>query len=402
MVLPDFKSWIAGYPGFAIGAAALLFLVIYLLARLIFGRGLHYIASRTKNKYDDIIIKKLRPNRASWLAPFIFTYILSYLAPDFQTAIQKVALFFILWLAALTLIGLLDAFNEIYESTPSFTGVSIQGYLDIAKILIFLVSIILSISVVTGQSPLLLLGGLGALTAVLLLAFQDTIMAFVASIQISTQNLVREGDWLEVPSFDADGVVINMSLYSIKIQNWDKTISVIPTHKIMETAYKNWRGMEESGGRRIMRSIRLDQNTVKFCTPEMIKDYGKIDLISEYIAKRQVPIINYKENHSPLDSPLDGPQVTNLEIFRAYIEAYIKNHPKIHTKKMDFIIRELAPTSTGLPVELYVFTKTTKWNDYEHIQAEIIDHLLAAAAFFDLRLFQEPAGSDFANALSSR
>lgn len=399
MTLPDFKAWIIANPYLAMGAAALLFIIIYLLARLIFGRGLLYIATRTKNKYDDIIVKKLRPNRASWLAPFIITYIFSYLAPEIQTVIQKVSLFFILWLTALTLIGLLDAFNEIYESTPSFTGVSIQGYLDIAKILIFLVSVILSISIITGQSPLLLLGGLGALTAVLLLAFQDTIMAFVASIQISTQNLVREGDWLEVPSFDADGVVTNMSLYTIKIQNWDKTISVIPTHKIMETAYKNWRGMEESGGRRIMRSIRLDQNAVRFCTPEMIQNYGKIDLIADYVAKRRIPILEYKDKHSPLDSPLDGPQITNLEIFRAYIEAYIRSHPNIHTEKMDFIIRELEPTSTGLPVELYVFTKTTKWNEYEQIQAEIIDHLLAAAAFFDLRLFQEPAGSDFANAL---
>jgi miniconductance mechanosensitive channel len=190
-----------------------------------------------------------------------------------------------------------------------------------------------------------------------------------------------------------------MSLYSIKIQNWDKTISVIPTHKIMETAYKNWRGMEESGGRRIMRSIRLDQNTVKFCTSEMIERYGKIDLIAEYVSSRQEHVNDYKRKHAPLDSPLDGPQITNLEIFRAYIETYLKNHPQIYNKTMDFIIRELEPTSTGLPVEMYVFTKTTKWNEYECIQAEIIDHLLAAAAFFDLRLFQEPAGADFISAL---
>lgn len=401
MTLPDFKAWISGNSGLAIGAAVLLFLLVYLIARFIFGRGMTYIASRTKNKYDDIIVKKLRPYRAALLAPFIITYTFAYLATDAQTIIQKVSLFFILWLTAVTLIGLLDAFNEIYESTPSFTGVSIQGYLDIAKILVFLVTIILSISIVTGESPLLLLGGLGALTAVLLLAFQDTIMAFVASIQISTQNLVREGDWLEVPSFDADGVVINMSLYTIKIQNWDKTISVIPTHKIMETAYKNWRGMQESGGRRIMRSIRLDQNSIRFCTPEMIERYAKIDLIGDYVASRRVIADDYKEKHTSLDSPLDGPQITNLEIFRAYIEAYLRSHPQIHTSKMDLIVRELAPTSTGLPVELYVFTKTIKWNEYEHIQAEIIDHLLAGAAFFDLRLFQEPAGSDFASALRS-
>ena len=399
MELFDLQAWIAANPSLAAGAAALILLLIYLLARLIFGRGLTYVAALTKNKYDDIIIKKLRPFRASLLAPFIVAYAFAYLAPEAETIIQKTALFFILWISVLTINGLLDAFNQIYESTPSFTGVSIQGYLDIAKIIIYMVGVILTISLVTGESPLLLLSGLGALTAILMVVFHDTIMAFVASIQISTQNLVKEGDWLEVPSFDADGVVTNMSLHTIKIQNWDMTITVIPTHKLVETAYKNWRGMQESGGRRIMRSIRLDQNTVRFCTPEMIERYAKIDLLADYISKRRSLVDKYKDRHEELDSPLDGPQITNMEIFRAYIEAYLKNHPDIHTK-MDFIVRELAPTSSGLPVEMYVFTKTTQWNEYERIQAEIVDHFLAAAAFFDLRLFQEPAGSDFAAAFS--
>lgn len=401
MELPDIQAWIAANPPLALGVAALLFLLIYLLTRLVFGRGLIYVTTRTKNKYDDIIVKKLRPYRASLLAPFAIVYAFAYLAPDVQPIIEKVALFFILWITILTLNGLMDAFNQIYESSPSFTGVSIQGYLDIAKIVILMVGIILSISLITGESPLLLLSGLGALTAVLLLIFHDTIMALIASIQISAHNLVKEGDWLEVPSYEADGVVTNMTLHTIKIQNWDMTITVIPTHKIIETAYKNWRGMQESGGRRIMRSIRLDQNAVRFCSPEMIERYAKIDLIAGYVAKRRVLADEYKSDNAPLDSPLDGPQITNMEIFRAYIEAYLKNHPDIHTKKMDLIVRELAPTSTGLPVEMYMFTKTTKWNEYERIQAEIVDHLLAAAAFFDLRLFQEPAGSDFANALRS-
>jgi miniconductance mechanosensitive channel len=402
MGMIDLQSWISGNPALASAAAVLCLILIYLLARLIFGRGLVYLTTRTKNKYDDIIVKKLRPFRASLLAPFIVAYTFAFLAPAIQIIIQDVSLFFILWVTILTVNGLMDAFNQIYESTPSFTGVSIQGYLDIGKILFLLVGVILSISLITRKSPLILLGGLGAITAVLLLVFQDTIMSLIASIQISTNNLVKEGDWLEVPSYDADGVVTNMNLYTIKVQNWDMTIAVIPTHKIMETAYKNWRGMEESGGRRIMRSISLDQNSVKFCTPEMIERYARIDLIAGYVAKRRNLMDDYKTDRAPLDSPLDGPQVTNVEIFRAYIEAYLKNHPDIHTKKMDFIIRELAPTSIGLPVELYVFTKTTKWNEYERIQAEIIDHLLAAAIFFDLRLFQEPAGSDFATALKTQ
>jgi miniconductance mechanosensitive channel len=395
------QAWISANPNLALGAAVLIFLLVYLLARLIFGRGLTHFAALTKNKYDDIIVKKLRPYRAALLAPFIVVYAFAYLAPDYQPIIEKTALFFILWLAVITLVGLLDAINQVYESSPSFTGVSIQGYLDIVKILIIAVSIILSISLITDESPILLLSGLGALTAVLLLIFQDTIMALIASIQISAHNLVKEGDWLEVPSYEADGVVTNMSLHTIKVQNWDKTITVIPTHKIIETAYKNWRGMEESGGRRIMRSIPLDQNSIKFCSPEMIERYARIDRIAGFVAERQKSILAYEQQSGAIDSPLDGPQVTNVEFFRAYVEAYLKSHPKIHTRKMDFLVRELAPSSAGLPIEIYVFTKTTKWNEYEHIQAEIIDHLLAAAAFFDLRVFQQPTGSDFALALKT-
>jgi miniconductance mechanosensitive channel len=401
MSVTTLQQWIATNPSLALLGALAVFIVIYLAARLIFGRGLTYLASLTKNKYDDIIVKNLRPYRAAWLAPFILLYVLAFLSPERQSVIEKFALFAILWLSAVTLNGLLDALNQIYESSPSFAGVSIQGYLEIAKLLVLLVGIILSISLFTGQSPVLLLSGLGALTAVLLLIFQDTIMALVASIQITVNDLVKEGDWLEVPSYDADGVVTNVSLYMIRIQNWDKTITVIPTHKMMETSYKNWRGMEEAGGRRIMRAVHLDQTTVHFCTPQMIERFGRIDLIAGYVAERRRRMIAYKRGRKKADSPLDGPQITNAEIFRAYTEAYLRSHPDIHTKKMDFIIRELAPSPTGLPVEVYVFTKTTKWNEYERIQGEIFDHLLAAAAFFDLRVFQQPTGSDFAKALRS-
>ena len=395
----SFQNWISVQPGLALGAAVVVFLLAYLLARLIFGRGLTYLTSLTKNKYDDIILQKLRPRRAAWLVPFILLYVFAHFAPEYQTVIKKVALFFILWLSVLTVNGLINAINQIYESRPSYSGVSIQGYLEIAKILFLAVGVILSISVMTNESPLLLLSGLGALTAVLLIVFQDTIMSLVASVQISAQNLVKEGDWLEVPSFDADGVVTNVSLHSIKVQNWDKTISFIPTRKIVESGYKNWRGMEESGGRRIMRAIPLDQNSIKFCTPQMIKRYGKIDLISAEVAERQKSVAAYQKGKKVNDSPLDGPQITNVEIFRAYVEAYLKNHPKIHNDKMDFVVRELAPGSAGLPIELYVFTKTTKWDEYECIQAEIVDHLLAAAGYFDLRIFQQPTSFDFARGL---
>jgi len=395
------QDWIARNPALALGGAVLALLVIYLISRVIFGRGLIYITTLTRNKHDDIIAQKLRPYRAAWLAPFILLYILAYFSPQYQAIIEKVALFFILWLVAMTVNGLIDAANQVYESSSVFKGVSIQGYLEIVKLLVLLVGVILSISLVTGQSPLLLLSGLGALTAVLLFVFHDTIMSLIASIMISVNDLVKEGDWLEVPSYDADGIVLNVSLYIIRIRNWDNTITIIPTHKLVETSYRNWRGMEESGGRRIMRSVHLDQTTIRFCTPQMIARFAKIDLIADYVARRQKVISEYKSPRGKIDSPLDGPQVTNAEIFRAYVESYLRSHPDIHskTKNMDLLVRELAPSPTGLPVEVYAFTKTTKWNEYERIQAEVFDHLLAAAEFLDLRVFQQPAGSDFARAL---
>jgi len=393
------QDWIESNPFIALLAAVIGLVLLYLFSRIVFGRSLLYLTSLTKNKYDDIIAKSLRPYRAAWLIPFIVLYILAYLSPTHQSVIENLALFFILWLVALTINGLLNAVNQIYESSSVFKGVSIQGYLDILKLLIILVAVILSISLITGESPLLLLSGLGALTAVLLFAFHETIMSLIASIQISVNDLVKEGDWLEVPSFDADGTVINVSLYLVRIQNWDNTITIIPTSKLIETSYRNWRGMQESGGRRIKRALHIDQTTLRFCTPQMIERFGRIDLIHDFVAERMMQIITYRKEKGKVDSPLDGPQITNVEIFRAYAEAYLKNHPDIHTKKMDFLVRELEPLPTGLPLEIYAFTKTTKWNEYERIQAEIFDHLLAAAKFFDLHLFQEPTGSDFSHAL---
>jgi len=392
------QEWIAGNPALALAATVILLVLIYLISRLIFGRGLTTLTALTKNKYDDILVKRLRLYRAAWLIPFITLYLLAFLSPTFKPVIEKVALFVILWLSLVTLGGFLDAINQIYESSKYFRGVSIQGYLEIVKLLFILIGIILSVSLFTGKSPLLLLSGLGAVTAILLLVFHDTLMSLVASIQITINDLVKEGDWLEVPSFEADGEVINVSLYMIKIQNWDKTITVIPTHKLLDVPYKNWRGMQESGGRRIMRSLQLDQTSIHFCTPDMIERYGKINLVAEFIADRQKQVVAYRDKSGPLDSPLDGPQLTNIEVFRAYVKAYLCNHPDIHTNKMDLIIRELAPSPTGLPIEVYAFTKTTKWSEYEQIQGEIIDHLLAAAAYFDLRVFQQPTGSDFSRA----
>jgi miniconductance mechanosensitive channel len=281
--------------------------------------------------------------------------------------------------------------------------VSIQGYLDIVKLLILLSAIILSVSLISGQSPVALLTGLGALTAVLLLVFRDTILSFVASLQISTNDLIKEGDWIEVPSYDADGDVINMTLHTIKVQNWDKTISVIPTHKVMEVSYKNWRGMQESGGRRIKRAINIDLGSIRFCDEEMLSRFRKVGILRDYLDQRLAEIEEERiQKGIEIDSPLDSRQLTNLGTYRAYIEAYLRVQPKIHQEGMTFLIRQLAPGPTGVPLEIYVFTKTTEWIAYERIQADIFDHLLAAAPVFDLRVFQDPTGMDFTRGFAAR
>jgi len=382
----------------AIGAVALLSMIAFMLFRFGIARLFVNLAARSTTKTDDILVRNLRPMRMAWLAPLVVIYVLAFLFPDAQSIIEKAALFFILWLSIVTLSGLLAAINDIYEKRSTYNGVSIQGYLDIARLLFILVGLILSITLLTGESPVVLLTGLGAIAAVLMLIFQNTILSLVASIQIAANDLIKEGDWVEVPSYDADGDVVNINLHTIKIRNFDMTYSVIPTYKMVDVPYRNWRGMLESGGRRIQRSLLVDMVSIKFCDSAMLERLSRIDLIHAFMQEKIASIQAYQQEHSDhYDSPLDGPQVTNIEVFRAYITAYLKHRPDIHSVDHPFLVRVLAPTPNGLPVELYIFAKTTDWVAYEMIQAEIFDHLLAAAQNFDLRVFQQPTGLDFSN-----
>ena len=397
MTVEQFQIWLNQDPFLTITASTTALLILFLFSRNIIARGIIHISTRTQTKVDDILVKHLKPLRIAWLAPFIAIYLFSYLIPDYQDYIEKGTLFFILWISAVTLTSLLTAINEIYESRSDFKGVSIQSYLDIAKMLIMAVALILSVSLLSGQSPVILLTGLGAITAVLLLIFQNTILSLVASVQINSMDLIKEGDWIDVPSYGADGDVLNISLHTIKVQNFDMTTTVIPTHKMMDVAYKNWRGMRDSGGRRIQRPIRIDMTSMKICDDAMLLELSKIDLIHDHLDKRTKEIKSYQVEHADhYDSPLDGPQITNTELFRVYIDLYLRSREDIHHAGLPFLIRSLEPTPTGLPIEIYVFTKTTKWEEYESIQSEIFDHLLAAARHFGLRVFQEPTGMDFA------
>ncbi|MDP7447820.1 MAG: mechanosensitive ion channel, partial [Candidatus Latescibacteria bacterium] len=303
--------------------------------------------------------------------------------------------------AALAIVFLLVAgagINALQEALTEYdarSDVPIKSYAQIVKIVIYVVGGLMTIAVLTGQSPWALLSGVGALMAVIILVFRDTILSLVASFTIASNRLVKVGDWIEAPGFGADGDVIDIALHTVKVQNWDKTITTIPTYKLVETSFKNWRGMQDSGGRRIKRAIHLDMNTVRFCDEEMLGRFEKFELIAGYVrSRRQEVEADNSQRQADLSELVNGRRLTNVGTFRAYVAAYLHSHPDIH-EDMTFLVRQLAPTPKGLPLEIYVFTTTTAWGEYESIQSDIFDHLLAVAPQFDLRVFQEPAGSDW-------
>ena len=238
------------------------------------------------------------------------------------------------------------------------------------------------------------------MTAIILLVFKDTILGLVASVQLSTNDMVRIGDWIEMSKYGADGPVIDVSLHTVKVQNWDKTITTIPSYALISDAFRNWRGMTESGGRRIKRAFYVDMATIKFCTPEMLDRFEEYELISEYVKGRREEIAEYNKEHA-VDTRhlINGRNMTNIGTLRAYIAAYLRRHPKIN-QKLTFLIRYLAPTEHGLPVEVYVFSADQVWANYEAIQADIFDHILAILPMFELRAFQYPTGADFRDTMS--
>lgn len=289
MTTETLQNWIEANPVIApwvvLGAALLLNGAALLIARNILARGLIALSQRSKNQVDDMLVRYMHPYRIAWIAPLLLTYYLATWLPAWTATLQMLMLTGVVWLIVLAFSGLLTAINQIYEAGPHFRGVSIQGYLDLGKLLIIAIGIILTISQITGKSPVVLLSGIGAVTAILLLIFHDTLLSFVASLQIQSHDLVREGDWIEMEAYDADGVVQNIALHTVKVQNWDNTITVVPTHKLMDTPYRNWRGMAESGGRRIKRALYVDLNTVAFCTPEMIQRFRQVGLIQDYLER---------------------------------------------------------------------------------------------------------------------
>jgi len=361
-------------------------------------RSIEKFAHYTIQQWDDILVEKHIVKRILYFIPLILLYVLSSpiltgtsLLPLSQTLIS----FLFLIVGMMFLDAMLNALLAIYGKSAISKEISITPFVQVLKLGLYFVTGILVLSLLLQKTPLYFLSGLGALTAVLMFVFKDVLMGFIAGIQLIANKMVAPKDWIEMPKYGADGDVLEITLTTVKVQNFDNTITTIPTYALINESFKNWRNMNLSGGRRIKRYVNIDLGSIKFCSSEMLERFKRIQLISQYIQNRQEEILVYNKKHQVEESTLvNGRRLTNIGVFRSYVEAYLRQHPMIH-KDMTFLIRQLSPSENGLPIEIYVFCKDTNWTAYEAIQADIFDHILAVVPEFDLRVFQEPSGSDF-------
>ena len=383
------------------GLILLVLLTCWIIHQIVQGplmRSFERFSSFTNQQWDNVLVEKHFIRRLLHFIPLIILYI--FIPPILEgTAVHtlSITLVNILLLIAgmLTLDALLNSILVIYESSTISKEISITPFVQVVKLLLYFVTVILIISILVQKTPLYILSGLGALTAVLMFVFKDILMGFVGGIQLIANKMVAPGDWIEMPKYGASGDVIEITLTTVKVQNFDNTITTIPTYALINESFKNWRNMNLSGGRRIKRFVYIDLSSIKFCSSEMLERYKLIQLISKSIQDRQQEILEYNKHHNVDESTMvNGRRLTNIGVFRSYVEAYLRNHPMIH-QEMTFIVRQLSPGEKGLPIEIYVFCKDTNWTAYESVQADIFDHILAVVPEFDLQVFQEPSGTDF-------
>ena len=403
MNIENMKNWFTINPELAnwVYLFVLIFgcTLVYYLSKKILIRALSTFFKKTKTDLDDILLEEKVFNRLSFLIPLVIFYQFQEYLPGPAILYQRMIIALIVLMMMLTLGSIISSMNKIYEHLEIGKKIPLKSYLQIFKILLYLLGGITILSILMGRSPWVLLSGIGALTAVIMLIFRDTILSFVASIQISSSDLLKIGDWVEAPAFGADGDVIDIALHHVKIQNWDKTISTVPTYKLIDSSFKNWRGMSASGGRRVKRAIYIDMSSIQFCTQEMLKKYQKFETIAANLKEKLAEVEIYNIKHNVDTSELiNGRRLTNVGTFRTYILQFLRNHPNVH-QGMTLLVRQLNSTEHGLPIELYFFTNDTNWVKYEEIQSDIFDHILAAISEFDLRLFQNPTGRDFNNLL---
>jgi len=364
-----------------------------LIAKRILIAFITKVVRKTKTHWGDIMLERKVFNKISHFAPALIIYTsASYLDREtWSNFVENGAYVYMIILAIMLLDTFLNAGNDIYNTMPVSKTRPIKGYLQIVKIFFYSLGIISIIAKFIDRDPLTIIAGMGAFAAVILLIFKDTILGFVASIQLSANRMVNIGDWISMPSKGADGTVIDISLNTVKVQNWDKTISTIPTYALVSESFNNWKGMEESGGRRIKRHFNIDVKSIHFLSEEDMDRFEKIKLIQDYVIKKKEEIRSLNPEG---EIPVNQRRLTNIGTFRKYVEAYLHDNPKIHDN-MTFLVRQLQPSEKGLPIEIYVFSNDQAWANYEAIQADIFDHILAIVPEFNLKVFQNPTGDDF-------
>jgi miniconductance mechanosensitive channel len=369
--------------------------LLYVIAKYIILKTLKKAARRTKTKADDLFFENKGTYYLISLAPALTLYFILPLMPTLQKYVEVLLSIFTILMSVLAVNSYLDLLNTFYEKKRNAARQRpIKGIIKTVKIILMIFAVIIIISRLLGQSPLLILSGLGAASAILLLIFKDAILGMVAGVQIAYNDLVRVGDWIEMPKYGADGDVAEITVTVVKVINFDKTITTIPAYALVSDSFKNWRGMQNSGGRRIKRAINIDVSSIAFCTAKQLEEFCKVSYLKEYIIGRQEEIDAFnKERGVDTACPVNGRRQTNIGVFRRYVKEYLDRHPGIH-RNMIKMVRQLATENMGLPLEVYAFTNTTRWEDYEGIMADIFDHLYAVLPYFGLRAYQQPAGFD--------
>lgn len=366
----------------------------------------HPIIKKSSTSWDDELIEHGVLIRCSHIALAAVVHFLTPVIfagyPQIILASKTVVNTYLVVIVLLIIDSVLNLLREVWDKLPIGKRFPSKSFVQAAKLVINLIGCIFILSAILGKSPVVFFSGLGAITAILLLIFKDAILGLVAGFQLSVNNMVMVGDWIEMPGRGADGDVIDVSLTTVKVQNWDKTITTIPTYALISDSFKNWRGMHSSGGRRIKRSINIDLRSIQFADEELLERFKRIRILKPYLEEKLSDIQKHNKNvGDDLSELINGRRLTNVGTFRAYCLSYLRNHPKIHAKGMTLLVRQLEPTKTGLPIQLYAFTNDTKWANYEDIQADIFDHLFSILPEFNLRPFQDPSGSDIDSALAA-
>ena len=373
---------------------ALISALLYFIAKKIVLKIVENFIKKSKTKWDDILLGHKVFDRLIHIIPALVVHSFAPIFPAYQVVLQRIAFCYMVIFLLSALDKFFDVINDVYSHFESSKARPIKGYIQVLKILSYIVGIIIVLSVIMDRSPIILLGSIGAASAVLLLIFQNSILGLVAGIQLSSNDMIRLGDWIEMDKHGADGDVIEISLHTVKVQNWDKSITTIPTYALVSESFINWKGMQESGSRRLKRAIYIDVTSIQFCDEAMKMRYKKMEYLSEYIEHKEKEIGNYnKSKKIDMTTLVNGRHLTNIGVLRVYIENYLKNHPKINNN-MTLMVRQLAPNEKGLPLEIYGFINDNAWVNYEAIQADIFDHILAIIPEFDLRMFQSPTGND--------